>query len=88
MQQGRVLWGFRDSTFTQQHSERAHATGHSTARQAAETAKIAGVGGLWLWHFSQRYPNVETHLAEAREVFAATEASRDGLGVEVTRQAD
>jgi len=68
-----------DATFTDKHAERAAETGHSTARQAARTAAEAGVGQLWLWHFSQRYRGAEAHLVEAREVFGETEASYDGL---------
>ena len=70
-----------DATFTEAHRARARETGHSTARQAGQTAAQAGVGALWLWHFSQRYRDEEAHLAEAREVFAATEAGADGLKV-------
>lgn len=70
-----------DSTFTDEHTDRAAETGHSTARQAARTAADAGVGQLWLWHFSQRYRDAERHLAEAREVFSEIEASADGLQV-------
>jgi ribonuclease Z len=76
-----------DATFTDEHAERAAETGHSTARQAAETAVAAGVGRLWLWHFSQRYRDEATHLAQARELFPATEASHDGLRVAVGSEA-
>ncbi|HKJ72066.1 MAG TPA: ribonuclease Z [Gammaproteobacteria bacterium] len=70
-----------DATFTEEHAARAAETGHSTARQAAETAAAAGVGRLWLWHFSQRYRDETEHLDQARELFAATEASYDGCRV-------
>jgi ribonuclease Z len=70
-----------DATFTDKHHERAAETGHSTARQAAQTAAEAGVGRLWLWHFSQRYRDEATHLAEAHQVFGACEASYDGCSV-------
>ena len=72
-----------DATFTDEHADRAAETGHSTAAQAAVTARDAGVDRLWLWHFSQRYRDPITHLAEARALFAATEASHDGLGAAV-----
>ncbi|MFA9460701.1 ribonuclease Z [Thiohalorhabdus methylotrophus] len=72
-----------DSTFTGEHRERANETGHSTAAQAAATAREAGVGTLYLWHFSQRYRDSDTHLSEARAVFPATEASVDGLSLEL-----
>lgn len=67
-----------DATFTAEHAERAAETGHSTAEQAAATAREAGVGRLVLWHFSQRYRDPRGHLDEARAVFPATEAAGDG----------
>jgi ribonuclease Z len=67
-----------DATFTAEREGRAAETGHSTAAQAAATARDAGVGRLVLWHFSQRYRDAETHLAEARAVFPASEAAADG----------
>ena len=42
---------------------------HSTARQAAMTARQAGVGQLLLGHYSSRYEREEVLLDEAREVF-------------------
>ncbi len=71
-----------DSSFADQEAERAAETGHSTARQAAELAKDAGVGMLALVHVSSRY-DVRDVLAEAREEFAATEAPRDFDLVEI-----
>ncbi len=68
-----------DSTFTEAHRDRATETGHSTAAQAAVTAREAGVAALSLWHFSQRYRGPETHLAEARALFTPTEAAGDGM---------
>jgi ribonuclease Z len=75
-----------DATFTDEHAERAAETGHSTAAQAAATARDAGVGRLCLWHFSQRYRDAAEHLEQARAVFPETEASRDGLGVAVRHE--
>ncbi|KPV39224.1 hypothetical protein AN478_13225 [Thiohalorhabdus denitrificans] len=72
-----------DSTFTEAHLARAGETGHSTAAQAAATARDAGADTLYLWHFSQRYADPDTHLAEARAVFPATEAAADGLSLEL-----
>jgi ribonuclease Z len=67
-----------DATFTQAHRDRAVDTGHSTAREAALTAQQSGAHTLYLWHFSQRYRDPETHLAEARAVHPAVEAASDG----------
>jgi ribonuclease Z len=71
-----------EATFAQDESERARQTSHSTARQAAEVAREAGVGMLALTHISSRYPGGELR-EEAREVFAQTEAPRDYDTIEV-----
>ncbi len=49
--------------------EKANQYGHSTARQAAEIAKKAGVRKLMLVHISPRYKNPKVLLEEAREIF-------------------
>ncbi len=52
--------------------EKANQYGHSTARQAAEIAKRAGVRNLILVHISSRYRSPTPLLKEAREVFPDT----------------
>ncbi len=71
-----------DSTFAEEESARARQTGHSTARQAAEVARDAGVSLLALTHLSSRYfaPVIEQ---EARAVFERTVVPRDFDVVEV-----
>ena len=66
-----------EATFESQHAERADEVGHSTARQAAEVARDAGAGRLLLTHFSARYDSPSTLVAQAREVFPATEAAEE-----------
>jgi ribonuclease Z len=65
-----------DGTFADDEVERARQTGHSTARQAAEVAREAGVSLLALTHLSSRYfaPVIEK---EARTVFERTVVPRD-----------
>ncbi len=65
-----------ESTFAEEELERAHQTGHSTARQAAQVALDAKARLLVLTHISARYPGGDLR-EEARSVFAATEAPRD-----------
>jgi ribonuclease Z len=73
-----------EATFGDEEAERAVETGHSTAREAAQVARDAGVGTLLLTHFSARYSRDASDLGkEAREVFAATVVGKDGLEVEV-----
>jgi ribonuclease Z len=71
-----------DGSLAEAEAERAAETGHSTARQAAELAREAGVRLLALVHVSSRY-DVREVLAEAREEFPATEAPRDFDLVEI-----
>ena len=77
---------FHDSTFADGMRIRAKETGHSTAKQAAEIAKEAGVGTLMLGHVSARYAQRSDELhEEARSVFPECIVARDGLVVEVPR---
>ena len=71
-----------ESTFSEQDAARAHQTGHSTARQAAQVAHDAQVRLLALTHISTRYPGGDLR-EEARAVFANTEAPRDFDTIEV-----
>jgi ribonuclease Z len=66
-----------DATFGDDEADRAEATAHSTARQAAETARQSGARRLLLSHFSARYTETDHLVAQAREVFAATEAAEE-----------
>lgn len=71
-----------DGSFATEEMARAAETGHSTARQAAELARDAGVEMLALVHASTRY-DVRALLAEAREAFEAAYAPRDFDVVEI-----
>ena len=73
-----------EATFGDEERARAAETGHSTARQAADIARQAGVRRLILTHISARYSREAPELlAEAREVFPETVIARDGLAVDV-----
>lgn len=71
-----------EATFTEEERERAQATGHSTARQAAEVAADADVRLLALTHLSTRYGGREIR-EEALAVFAPTVVPRDQDTIEI-----
>ncbi|MEZ0091615.1 ribonuclease Z [Streptacidiphilus sp. EB129] len=58
-----------EATFLEQDAALARDHGHLTAAEAGRVAAAAGVRTLVLTHFSQRYPVLEGHLAEARRHF-------------------
>jgi len=66
-----------EATAANELEKEANVWGHSSARQAAECARVAGVGALFLTHFSARYKELEPLEEEARVVFAGTTAARD-----------
>ena len=74
---------YHEATFTEELKEWAKNTLHSTAREAAEIAKMANARKLILGHFSARYKTVNPFLEEARAVFPNTVAAEDGSSYEV-----
>lgn len=73
-----------EATFAEEEAARAAETGHSTAREAAQVARRAGVQRLVLTHFSARYSRDTSELVdEARSVFEHVVAARDGLEIDV-----
>lgn len=61
----------------------AHAKFHSTARESATIALKANVKQLVIGHYSARYKEVESLLAEAKQVFPNTILGQDGMKIEV-----
>ena len=71
-----------EATFLDDERARARETGHSTAAQAAELARDAGVRLLALTHLSTRYFPREVR-DEARAVFPPTVVPRDFDAIDV-----
>ncbi len=69
---------YHEATFLDEDKDRAKATFHTTALQAASLAKAAKAGQLLLGHFSARYSNVDAHLSEAQSLFPNTTCVNDG----------
>jgi ribonuclease Z len=69
---------YHEATFMQNMAEHAQKVGHSTAEEAAQIAKMAGVGRLIIGHYSSRYDDLLPLLAEAKNVFENTVLGIDG----------
>jgi ribonuclease Z len=72
-----------ESTYRASEATEAWERGHLTAADAAGIAREAGARRLVLTHFSQRHPDVDGFLADAREGFPDVHAVRDLDRIEV-----
>jgi ribonuclease Z len=70
---------YHETTYLDNLRERAEARFHSTSKQAAQIAKMAGVQKLLIGHFSSKYDTLEAFEQEAREVFPNTELALEGV---------
>lgn len=80
-----------EATFTDEFADLAHKYYHSTAVQAAEAARKAGVGELILTHFSSRYKDLEQLqplLEEAQAVFPHTQLAIEHQSYPITAAKD
>ena len=73
---------YHESTFLESESHLAEKTMHTTAKQAANIAKLAEVKNLLLGHYSTRYGNIELFRTEANEIFENVLLADDGLEFE------
>lgn len=69
---------YHEATFIHEHEARATETFHTTTKQAATIAKLAGANRLIIGHFSARYDNLENLANECREVFPNSELAIEG----------
>lgn len=72
-----------EATYTEEFAAEAQQYGHSTAAQAARTARDAGARRLLITHFSSRYPDATPLLEEARAIFPDTILAEDLTEIEV-----
>ncbi len=75
---------YHEATFTEEHADRASKTYHSTAKQAAEIANRSNAKRLIIGHFSNRYPDLNILLKEAKTIFEKTEIAEEGKAFEVS----
>lgn len=68
---------YHEATYAADMRKTAKERGHATTADAAKVAQMAGVGRLLIGHFSSRYKDLEVLLAEAREIFPATDIARE-----------
>jgi ribonuclease Z len=72
-----------DSTYGEEHREKAAEHMHSTAKEAAMLAAKAGVKKLVLTHFSARYDDVSGLVKEAKEIHSDVSAAEDLMAIDI-----
>ncbi|HCY01195.1 MAG TPA: ribonuclease Z [Bacteroidales bacterium] len=70
---------YHEATFDKRLEKMAKTTGHSTAEQAAQIAKLSNAKKLIIGHYSSRYKDITPLLDEARLIFPETYSAEDGL---------
>lgn len=71
-------WLYHEATYDGSLALKARARGHSTAVEAAEIAKKAGVKNLIIGHFSQQYKDDTILLDDAKKIFPNTYLANEG----------
>lgn len=74
---------YHEATYLDNMKEKAHERMHATASEAATIAKKANAKHLLLGHFSSRYKDTSTFLAEAKTIFENVTLAHDGLVIKI-----
>jgi ribonuclease Z len=74
---------YHECTYLDADAEKAAARFHTTARQAAQLARMANAKQLLLGHFSSKYRDLEPFRAEAAEVFPGAQLAVEGVAYEI-----
>lgn len=70
---------YHEATYPHSLVDKAAARFHSTTKEAAEIARLAGVNKLLIGHFSAKFDDPLVFEEEAKEVFPNTEAAMEGV---------
>lgn len=70
---------YHETTYLKGLEDRAFQRFHSTTQQAADIALKANAENLLIGHFSSKYEELDAFLAEAREIFPATDLAIEGV---------
>ncbi len=73
---------YHETTFLESEAALAQKTLHSTAKQAAQIAKLAAVKQLIVGHYSTRYETIALFKKEAETIFDSVILADDGLSFE------
>lgn len=74
---------YHECTYLAKDEEKAIARYHSTARQAARIARLAGAGQLLLGHYSSKYRELEPFREEAAAIFPNVLTTQEGIVYEI-----
>ena len=70
---------YHEATYPHSLVEKASSRFHSTTKEAAEIARMAGVKKLLIGHFSAKFEDIHSFEQEAQEIFPNTEAALEGV---------
>ena len=70
---------YHEATYLQDQTQKAAERFHATTTQAATIASEAKVKRLLIGHFSSKYESIESHVEEARSVFANSYLAEEGV---------
>ena len=74
---------YHEATYDDSLAATARERGHSTAREAATIAAMAGARRLIIGHYSKRYNNEQILLDQAREAFPDVTLANEGLKIDL-----
>ena len=74
---------YHEATYIEKDVDKCKKHTHSTAKQAANVARLAGVGKLVIGHFSAREDDHNVFLAEAKEVFDNTVLAVERTSIDI-----